>query len=385
MYGRAEFFALPYDMNSQPLLTPVRMGKLELRNRIIMAPMTRMRASNPGHVPTELHAEYYAQRASAGLIIGEGTETSPDAYGWADSPGLWSTEQVQGWRRVTDVIHQKGSLMYIQLWHTGAMSHPDFFAGALPMSASAVNPEQESVTPSGRKPTVTPRPMTKAEIRQTVADFGIAAKNALEAGFDGVQIQANYLYLIAQFLNSATNLRTDEYGGSIENRARLLFEIVEAVLNHVESDRVGIKIGPMHLTGPFVANADTLPGMEYVIKRLNDYRLAHLLMMGATSDFVGTPLEGLEGDRLFEHFRPLYNGHFIANTDMTQERANRLITAGIADSIAFARPYIANPDLPERFLTSAQLNEINWQTVYASGPKGYIDYPAVLATPSVNS
>jgi N-ethylmaleimide reductase len=363
----------------QPLLTPVRMGKLELRNRIIMAPMTRMRASNPGHVPTELHAEYYAQRASAGLIIGEGTETSFDAYGWADSPGLWSTEQVQGWRRVTDVIHQKGSLMYIQLWHTGAMSHPDFFAGALPMSASAVNPEQESVTPSGRKPTVTPRPMTKAEIRQTVADFGIAAKNALEAGFDGVQIQANYLYLIAQFLNSATNLRADEYGGSIENRARLLFEIVEAVLNHVESDRLGIKIGPMHLTGPFVANADTLPGMEYVIKRLNDYCLAHLLMMGATSDFAGTPLDGLEGDRLFEHFRPLYKGHFIANVEMTQERANRLITAGIADSIAFARPYIANPDLPERFLTNAQLNEINWPTVYASGPKGYIDYPRVVS------
>src|ERR1700751_4830620 len=248
MYGRAEFFSLPYDMNSQPLLTPVRMGKLELRNRIIMAPMTRMRASNPGHVPTELHAEYYAQRASAGLIIGEGTETSPDAYGWADSPGLWSTEQVQGWRRVTDVVHQKGSLMYIQLWHTGAMSHPDFFASAFPMSASAVNPEQESVTPSGRKPTVTPRPMTKAEIRQTVADFGIAAKNALEAGFDGVQIQANYLYLIAQFLNSATNLRKDEYGGSTVNRARLLFEIVEAVLEFVEPGRVGIKIGPMSIS-----------------------------------------------------------------------------------------------------------------------------------------
>jgi N-ethylmaleimide reductase len=372
-------------MNSQPLLTPVQMGKLELRNRIIMAPMTRMRASNPGHVPTELHAEYYAQRASAGLIIGEGTETSPDAYGWADSPGLWSTKQVQGWRRVTDAVHQKGSFIYAQLWHTGAMSHPDFFEGALPMSASAVNPEQESVTPSGRKPTVTPRPMSKAEIRQAVAEFGVAAKNALEAGFDGVQIQANYLYLIAQFLNSATNLRTDEYGGSTVNRARFLFEIVEAVLKHVEPGRVGIKIGPMHLTGPFVANADTLPGMEYVIQKLNDYGLAHLLMMGATSDFAGTPLERLAGDRIFEHFRRIYNGHFIANTDMTQERANRLIAAGTADSVAFARPYIANPDLAERFLTSAQLNQINWPTVYASGPKGYIDYPALLTTPATGS
>ena len=170
------------------------------------------------------------------------------------------------------------------------------------MSASAVNPEQESVTPSGRKPTVTPRPISKAEIRQTVADFGVAAKNALEAGFDGVQIQANYLYLIAQFLNSATNLRQDEYGGSTVNRARFLFEIVETVLNHVEPGRVGIKIGPMHLTGPFVANADTLPGMEYVIKRLNDYRLAHLLMMGATTDFRGSPLEQLQATACFNTF-----------------------------------------------------------------------------------
>jgi N-ethylmaleimide reductase len=372
-------------MNPQPLLTPVRMGKLELRNRIIMAPMTRMRASNAGYAPTELHADYYAQRASAGLIIGEGTEISPDAYGWADSPGLWSSEQIQGWRRVTDAIHRKGAFIYAQLWHTGALSHPDFFGGALPMSASSVNPEQVSVTPSGRKPTVTPRPISKAEIRQAVAEFGVAAKNALEAGFDGVQIQANYLYLIAQFLNSATNLRTDEYGGSIVNRARFLFDIVETVLKHVEPGRVGIKIGPMHLTGPFVANADTLPGMEYVIKRLNDYRLAHLLMMGATADFAGTPLEHLAGDGMFEHFRPIYNGHFIANVDMTLERANRLIAAGIADSIAFARPYIANPDLAERFLTGAPLNQVDWPNVYASGPKGYIDYPALLTTPATDS
>jgi N-ethylmaleimide reductase len=157
------------------------------------------------------------------------------------------------------------------------------------------------------------------------------------------------------------------------------------VLNYVESDRVGIKIGPMHLTGPFAANADTLPSMEYVIKKLNDYGLAHLLMMGATSDFAGTPLEGLAGDGMFEHFRPIYKGHFIANVDMTQERANRLIAAGIVDSVAFARPYIANPDLPERFLANAPLNEINWSTVYASGPKGYVDYPALLETPSADS
>jgi N-ethylmaleimide reductase len=165
----------------QPLFTPVQMGKLRLPNRIIMAPLTRMRAANPGHAPSELHAEYYTQRASAGLIIGECTEISSDAYGWADIPGLWSTEQVHGWRRVTDAVHQKGGLMYAQLWHIGAMSHPDFFDGALPMSASNVNPEQESVTPSGKKPTVFPRPMSKNEVRRTVAEFGTAAKNAMEA------------------------------------------------------------------------------------------------------------------------------------------------------------------------------------------------------------
>jgi N-ethylmaleimide reductase len=362
----------------QPLFTPVQMGELQLPNRIIMAPLTRMRASNRGHVPSELHVEYYAQRASAGLIIGECTEISPDAYGWADTPGLWSPEQVRGWRAVTEAVHQKGGLMYAQLWHTGAISHPDFFDGALPMSASDVNPEQESVTPSGRKPTVAPRPMSKNEIRRAVAEFGTAAKNAMAAGFDGVQIQANYLYLIAQFVNSATNLRQDEYGGSTVNRARFLFEITETVLEQVEPGRVGIKIGPMNLSGPFAANADTLPDIEYVIKRLNDYDLAHLLLMGATTDFTGSPLEELAGDGMFQHFRPLYQGHLIANVEMTQERGNRLIEAGLADSIAFGRPYIANPDLPNRFLTGAQLNEVSWPTVYASGPKGYTDYPILI-------
>ncbi len=364
-----------FQPGTQPLFTPVQMGKLLLSNRIVMAPLTRMRAANPRRVPTELHAEYYAQRASAGLIIGECTEISLAGYGWADTPGLWSAEQVQGWRVVTHAVHKKGGLIYAQLWHTGAMSHPDFFDGALPMSASNVNPEQESVTPLGRKPTVVPRPMSKNEIHRAVAEFGTAAENAMDAGFDGVQIQANYLYLIAQFLNSATNLRQDEYGGSIVNRARFLFEIVETVLEHVEPARVGIKVGPMHLSGPFAANADTLPGMEYVVEKLNAYDLAHLLMMGATTDFTGSPLEQLGGDGMYQHFRPLYHGHLIANVDMTLERGNRLIETGLADSIAFGRPYIANPDLPERFLTGVKLNEVSWPTVYASGPKGYTDYP----------
>src|SRR3984957_16300657 len=269
----------------QPLLTPVPMGNLPLPNRIMMAPLTRMRTANSGHVPTEAMARYYAQRASAGMIIGECTAISPQGNGWSDTPGLWSAEQVRGWRLVTNAVHKAGGRIVAQLWHTGSLSHPDLLGGQLPVSASDVDPLQISVTPTGRKPTVKPRPMTNAEIRRTVGEYTRAATNAMDAGFDGVQIQANYLYLIAQFLNSGTNRRTDEYGGSIENRARFLFEVLESVLGVVDSSHVGIKIGPMNVGGAFVANDQTLPTSEYVIGRLNDCDLSHLLLMGATTDF----------------------------------------------------------------------------------------------------
>ena len=233
-------------MSNQPLFMPYRMGDLDLPNRIVMAPLTRMRAQSHDHVPTTLQAEYYAQRASAGLIIAEATAISPEGFGWADTPGLWTKEQVRGWRRVTDAVHAAGGRIIAQLWHTGAISHPELLNGAQPVSASNVDPGQISVTPTGRKPTVTPRPLTKQEIRVTVADFGRAARNATAAGFDGVEILANYLYLISQFLNATTNLRKDEYGGSLENRSRFLFEVVESVLSEVDAQRVGVKISPMH-------------------------------------------------------------------------------------------------------------------------------------------
>ena len=217
--------------------------------------------------------------------------------------------------------------------------------------------------------------MSKAEIRQTVAEYAYAATNAMDAGFDGVQLQANYLYLIAQFLNSATNRRTDEYGGSIENRARFLFEVLESVLGVVDSSHVGIKIGPMHVGGAFVANDQTLPTSEYAIRRLNDYDLSHLLMMGATTDFSSTPLAALAGDGMFRHFRTIYNGTLIANTGVDQDRGNRLIADGLADMVAFGRLYIANPDLVARFVAGVPLADVRWETVYAAGPVGYIDYP----------
>ncbi|HEX4740382.1 MAG TPA: alkene reductase [Caulobacteraceae bacterium] len=364
-------------MSNQPLFTPHRMGDLDLPNRIVMAPLTRMRARSHDHVPTALQAEYYAQRAAAGLIVTEATAISPDGFGWADTPGLWAQEQIRGWRRVTDAVHAASGRIIAQLWHMGAMSHPDLRGGAAPLSASDVNLEQWSVTAAGRVPTVTPRPMSRDEIRQTAADYARAARNAMEAGFDGVQILANYLYLLAQFLNKATNRRTDDYGGGIEQRARILFEVVEAVLDEVEPSRVGVKISPMHETGPFAANDETLPIAEYAIRELSGYGLSHLLLMGNTTDFTGTPLEPLTGDGMFRHFRPIFRGTLIANTQMDAERGNRLVAEGLADLAAFGRPFIANPDLVERLQTGAPLAEVDWDTVYASGPEGYSDYPAL--------
>ena len=369
-------------MSVQPLFTPVRVGDLDLPNRIVMAPLTRMRAGPIDHVPTALQAEYYAQRASAGLIVAEATAISPDGFGYADTPGLWSAEQVRGWRRVTDAVHAAGGRIIAQLWHTGAIAHPDMRGGSQPLSASDVNLLHESVTLSGRKPTVAPRPMTTAEIRQTVADYARAARNAMEAGFDGVEILAAYLYLIPQFLNRTTNRRTDEYGGSIENRARILFEVVEAVLEEVDPSRVGVKIGPMHDGGPMAANDETLPITEYAVRKLDGYGLSHLLLMGNTTDFTGTPLEPLMGDGMFRHFRTLFRGKLIASVGMTAERGNRLIAEGLADLVAFGRPYIANPDLVERLATGAPLAEVDWKTVYASGPRGYSDYPLMNETPA---
>jgi N-ethylmaleimide reductase len=219
--------------------------------------------------------------------------------------------------------------------------------------------------------------MTRVEIRQTVADYARAARNAMHAGFDGMQIQANYLYLLAQFLNRATNRRTDEYGGDIEGRARILLEVVEGILEDVEPVKVGVKIGPMHENGPFAANDETLPTAEYAIRELSGYGLSHLLIMGNSTDFTGTPLEPLMGDGMFQHFRQIFRGTLIANVQMDAERGNRLIEEGLTDLVAFGRPYIANPDLVERLKTGAPLAEIDWTTVYASGPKGYSDYPAL--------
>ena len=333
--------------------------------------------ANPEQVTHGVHADYYSQRASAGLIVSEGVFVSSASVGWADVPGLWSEAQVQAWRPVTDAVHKAGARIFAQLWHTGSLSHPDFFDGALPVSASDVDPGQQSVTPGGYKPTVAPRSMTKSEIRQTVADFRQAARNAVEAGFDGVQIQGGYHCLFNQFLQVTTNRRTDEYGGSVENRARFLLETVETVAEAIGDELVGVKTGPATgETGAFVSTEETLPTSEYVMRRLNDFDLSHPLLMGAMADLSATPLSALDGDGMFSHFRKLYRGNIIANVDVDRERGNRLIQQGLVNLVAFGRPFIANPDLPARFAARVPLAEVDRATIYGATAHGYTDYPS---------
>ena len=361
---------------TQPLLQPYRMGDYTLANRVVMAPLTRCRATNPDLVPTDLHVRYYAQRASAGLIITEGTWVSRDAIGWHDVPGLFTGAQVRGWSAVTDAVHDGGGVIFAQLWHTGSASHPDFCSGTAPFAPSAVNPGVHSPTPSGDQPTVVPRAMTKADIHTTITDFATAAGNAVRAGFDGVQLQAGFNYLISQFLNPRTNLRIDSYGGSIENRARLLFEVLDAVGDRIDIGRVGVKAGPAwgeH--GEFISTADTLATNEYVVDRLNEYPLAHWLLMGAMADLSCGPLSGLHGDGMFSYFRPRYRGNLIANVSMTRERGNQLIADGLADLVAFGETFIANPDLPARFAALAPIQRSDRTLHYTPGPHGYTDYP----------
>jgi N-ethylmaleimide reductase len=361
---------------TQPLLRPYHMGEYQLANRVVMAPLTRCRATNPDLVPTELHARYYAQRASAGLILTEGSWVSRDAVGWHDVPGLFTDAQIRGWSAVTEDVHQAGGVIFAQLWHTGSSSHPDFFSGTAPLAPSAVNPGVRSPTPSGNKPTVVPRAMTKDDIRTTIADFAAAAENAMRAGFDGVQLQAGFNYLISQFLNPRTNVRTDAYGGSMENRARLLFDVLDAVGDRIGISRVGVKAGPAWSEhGEFVSSADTLATTEYVVDRLNEYPLAHWLLMGAMADLSGGPLSGLQGDGMFSHFRPRYRGTIIANVGMTRDRGNRLIEEGLADLVAFGETFIANPDLPARFVALARIEKSDRALHYTPGPHGYTDYP----------
>lgn len=354
-------------MNKQPLLQPAKLGPYELKNRVVMAPMTRSRATNPDKAPTDLHVKYYAQRASAGLIVSEATQISPQGVGYVHTPGIHSAAQLAGWHKVTTAVHAAGGMIFAQLWHVGRVSHPDFHGGELPVAPSAINPEAQSFTPDGLKPTVTPRALEAAEIEEIVDDYVQAAKNAIKVGFDGIEIHGANGYLPNQFLADSANQRTDQYGGSIANRARFLFDIIDRVGRAIGAERIGLRLSPNALPD---SNSRAL--FEYVITRLNDYKLAYLHLIEPTDGVADIP-------NVAEYFRPFYDGTLIANGGFDRERGNEAIAAGQADFIAYGKPFIANPDLPERFRVDAPLNEADRATFYQGGPKGYIDYAPLRA------
>ena len=365
-------------MAEQPLLTAFHSDKLSLRNRVVMAPMTRSRADNAGHVPNDLMVEYYTQRATAGLIITEGTYVNREAAGYINVPGLYTPEQVAGWQKITSAVHALGGKLFVQLWHVGRMSHPDLLAGQLPLAPSALNPESKVYTPSGFKDTVAPAAMTVEQIKQTVADFVTSAQNALAAGFDGMEIHSSNGYLFHQFFNGSSNTRTDEYGGSIENRARLLFEVLDALkAAGVDLGKVGARLNPS-LDGLFgmKLDAETIPTFDYIVRRLNDYGLAYLHLSEPFTDVSQNPLAE---PHIAKHYRPLYQGTLIINGGFDQEKGNQVIADGDADLVAYGKPYIANPDLVARFAEHTPLAEGDKDTFYSPGPKGYIDYPELVA------
>jgi N-ethylmaleimide reductase len=361
--------------DEKSLLQPYLLGDLKLPNRVVMASMTRGRARNTGLIPTELQAEYYAQRADAGLIITEGTWINRQAIGFINVPGIFSREQVEGWKIVTSAVHARDGRIFCQLAHSGAVSHPDFYNGELPVGPSAINPQLKSFTPTGFKDTVAPRAMTRAEIRQTIADFASAAANAKSAGFDGVELHAATTYLLPEFLNSALNVRRDEYGGSAENRSRLVLEILEALIKVWGAGRVGVKLSPtVTNVGGFVATDETRPTYEFLIDRLNLLKIAYLHLVNAQTDLAGTPIESFQNT--VKYFRPRYNGVLIANGGYNWISANTTIQGGDADLVSFARHYIGNPDLVMRFEKGLPLADSNRETYYQGGPEGFTDYHA---------
>ncbi len=359
----------------QPLLKEYKIGDLTLANRVVMAPMTRSRADNPGNVATDLIADYYVQRASAGLIISEGSQISKRAVGYINTPGIYSDEQVEGWKKVTSAVHANGGKIFIQLWHVGRMSHPDFHNGELPLSASAFNPNSKSYTPQGFKDTVAPKAMTIDEIKETIRDYGRAGKNAMSAGFDGVEIHSSNGYLLHQFFSRTSNIRTDEYGGSIENRAKILFEVIDEIKKYVPENRIGLRLNPsLHGVFGMTLDEESIPTFDYIVKNLNNYKLAYLHLSEPFTDVTNVP--GAE-PHIAKHYRPMYKGTLMINTAFDREKGNQVIEDGLADLVAYGKPYISNPDLVERFAAEAETAMWNTDTFYTTGPVGFTDYPAL--------
>lgn len=355
------------------LFDPVQLGVCRLANRIVMAPLTRCRARADG-TPTALMIEYYAQRASAGLIIAEGTDISPRARGYALTPGIYTDAHIGGWQRITQAIHAKGGHAYLQLWHVGRISHPSLQPdGALPVAPSAIRPQTRAFTESGFQPCVTPRALEALEIPEIVQEYHRAASNALEAGFDGVEIHAANGYLIEQFLRDSTNKRTDAYGGSREKRARFALEVVEAVVRACGSQRVGIRLSPVSPANDSALDSDSLGTYSYLIQQLNRFGLAYVhVIEGVTQGLRECP----DGFHL-QVLRREFTGLYIANNGYDLKLAQEARRHNLADLIAFGRLYIANADLVERLCACAPLNVPDPATFFGGGAHGYTDYPTM--------
>jgi N-ethylmaleimide reductase len=349
------------------LFTPIKIGRNTLRNRLVMSPMTRSRADDATGVPAESTAQYYAQRADAGLIVTEGTFPSPMGKGYVRTPGIHSDAQVQAWKAVTEAVHAKGGIIFLQLMHTGRISHPSMLpGGALPVAPSAIQPKGTVFTATGPQELVTPRALAAGEIAQVIDEYRLATRRALEAGFDGVELHAASGYLPEQFLSSETNQRTDRYGGSLENRARFIVEVLGAMVAEAGSDRVGIKISP-EMNFNDVKDAAPQETYRYLVEQIAPLKLAYLHL--AAQAKVAFDYSAL--------LRPLFHGAFLLGGGLTQEKAEAAIRDGRAEAAVFGSLYLANPDLVQRFQLGAPLNQPQRETFYSAGPQGYIDYPTL--------
>jgi N-ethylmaleimide reductase len=350
------------------LFTPVNVGPLALNNRIVMAPLTRSRAG-PGNVPTQLNALYYAQRASAGLIISEATQIAAEGQGYIATPGIHSPQQIEGWKCVTKAVHVANGQIVLQLWHVGRISHSSFQpGGAAPVAPSAIKPKGQAFTAKGFEPIPTPRALETEEIPRLTEQYAQAARNAITAGFDGVEIHAANGYLIDQFLQDRTNQRTDRYGGSVENRSRFLMEAVDAVSAVVGAERTGVRISPQNRMND-IADDDPQTLFNYVAEHLAGKGLAYLhIIEGDTSGAAVPPFD-------YTKLKRLFGGLVIANNGFNKELANKTLAEGSADLIAFGTPFIANPDLVVRLFLDAPLMPVNRDTLYGGGEQGYTDYP----------
>lgn len=351
------------------LFSPVTLGAIHLKNRMVMAPLTRNRSGEHG-VPQAINVTYYEQRASAGLIITEATPISLMAHGYPALPGIYTDAQIAGWKKITDAVHAKGGKIVIQLWHVGRISHPSLLPnGALPVAPSAIKPAGQAFTYQGLQDYVAPRALEASELPAIVADYAHATKAALAAGFDGVEVHAANGYLLDQFLRDGSNQRTDNYGGSFENRSRLLLEVTKAVIAVAGADKVGVRLSPVN---PFNDMKDSNPQalFNYVAKALRPLNLAYLHVVegGIHGGGEAAPFD-------FDAFRKLYQGAYIANLSYDKARGNAAIASGHADAVAYGVPFIANPDLVARFKADAPLNAPDVASFYGGSEKGYTDYP----------